>query len=146
MCEVEGIDLSPKMISHAQEAHSSFPTRVGTLTNLPFEDASFDGYFSWYSTIHSADEDFRGILREALRILRPGGFILTAFQSGTGVQDLSESYRRRGNELSLFRYLRTPERMAAELTSAGFSVTARLERGPSGDRELENQAVVIASR
>jgi hypothetical protein len=36
--------------------------------------------------------------------------------------------------------------MADWLTSAGFTVTARLERGPVGDRELGDQAVLIATR
>lgn len=145
-CEVEGLDLSPGMIRNAQADHPSFATQVGALTELPFDDASFDGYFSWYSTIHSADQDLQELLREAHRVLRPGGSILVAFQSGDGVQDLSESYRRRGYDLWLLRYLRSPERMAHELTSAGFTLAARLERGPVGDRETENQAVLIATR
>lgn len=144
-CEVEGLDLSPEMIRNARSAHPSFVTQVGTLADLPFDSASFDGYFSWYSTIHSADEDLRRLLREAHRVLRPDGSILVAFQSGSGVQDLSESYRRRGHDLSLLRYLRSLEGMADELTSAGFTVTARLERGPLGD-EVGAQAVLIASR
>jgi SAM-dependent methyltransferase len=145
-CEVEGLDLSPGMIRNARADHPSFATQVGTLRELPFEDASFDGYFSWYSTIHSVNQDLQDLLREAHRVLRPGGSILVAFQSGDGVQDLSESYRRRGYDLSLLRYLRSHERMALDLTSAGFTVTARLERGPVGDRELGNQAVLIATR
>lgn len=145
-CEVEGLDLSPGLIRNAQTNHPSFVTRVGTLTDLPFDLAAFDGYFSWYSTIHSADQDLRAVLGEAHRVLLPGGSIVVAFQSGEGIQDLSESYRKRGYDLSLIRYLRSPERMAHELASAGFTVTARLERGPVGDREKENQAVLIATR
>ena len=145
-CEVEGLDLSSGMIRNARAGHPSFVTQVGTLMDLPFATASFDGYFSWYSTIHSADQDLRDLLREAHRVLRPGGSILVAFQSGDGIQDLSDSYRRRGYDLSLLRYLRSPERMAHELTSARFTVTARLERRPVGDRETENQAVLIATR
>jgi SAM-dependent methyltransferase len=145
-CDVEGVDLSPGMIRNARTAHPSFATQVGTLTDLPFASASFDGYFSWYSTIHSAGPDLRDLLREAHRVLRPGGSILVAFQSGEGVQDLSASFRSRGHDLSLLRYLRSCERMAHELTSAGFTVTARLERGPVGDREAGNQAVLIATR
>jgi SAM-dependent methyltransferase len=142
-CRVEGVDLSPGLIRNARARHPSFATQVATLTKLPFDTASFDGYFSWYSTIHSADRDLRDLLREAHRILRPGGSFLAAFQSGEGVQDLSESYRSKGHDLTLLRYLRSPERMADELTAAGFTITARLEREPAG-REVENQAVLIA--
>lgn len=145
-CEVDGLDLSPGLIRNARARHPSFVTQVGTLTDLPFTSASFDGYFSWYSTIHSADEALRTLLREAHRVLRPGGSILVAFQSGDGVQDLSESYRKRGHDRSLLRYLRSLESMAHELASAGFAATARLERAPVGDRESEDQAVLIAMR
>jgi SAM-dependent methyltransferase len=144
-CEVEGIDLSPRMIQQAQAIHPSFTTQVASLNDLPFNDGSFDGFFAWYSTIHSPDDDLESILREAHRVLRPGGAVLVAFQSGSGVQDLAESYQRRGYDISLLRYLRTPDRIAELLTTAGFSVRAVLERGPLGDRELEKQAVVIAT-
>lgn len=144
-CDVDGVDLSPELIRNARDRHPSFATRVATLTALPFADGSFDGYFSWYSTIHSTDDDLGTIFHEAHRVLRPGGSILTAFQSGEGVQDLSELYRSKGHDLTLLRYLRSPDRMAQELTAAGFEVTARLEREPVG-REREKQAVVIARR
>jgi len=146
MCDVEGIDLSPNMVRQAQKIHPSFATKVANLTDLPFEDSSFDGYFAWYSTIHCHDGDLNATIREAHRILRPGASILMAFQSGSGVQDLSGSSRARGYAISLVRYLRSPERIAEILTSVGFSIHAVLERGPVGDRELENQAVVIAAR
>lgn len=145
-CEVDGVDLSPGMIRNARANHPSFATQVATLTDLPFESASFDGYFSWYSTIHTTDQALPALLHEAHRVLRRGGSILVAFQSGDGAQNLSEFYRRRGVDASLFRYLRSPERMAQELTSVGFEVIAQLERAPVGDLEIENQAVLIATR
>ncbi|HWJ81992.1 MAG TPA: methyltransferase domain-containing protein [Nocardioides sp.] len=143
-CDVEGLDLSPGLVRNARDAHPGFVTRVGTLTDLPHESASFDGWFSWYSTIHSADQDLPDLLREAHRVLRPGGVALVAFQSGEGVEDLSARYRRHG--LTLLRYLRSLDGMARALISAGFTVTARLERAPVGDLETGNQAVLVAAR
>jgi SAM-dependent methyltransferase len=35
-CAVEGVDLSPEMIRRCQTDHSDFPSRVGSLTALPF--------------------------------------------------------------------------------------------------------------
>ena len=145
-CSVEGVDLSPGMIRRAQQDHPSFATRVASLTHLPHPDGSFDGYLSWYSTIHSPDGDLPRIFGEARRVLRAGGFILVAFQSGHGTQDVSAAYRRHGHDITLERYNRTPQQISTVLAAAGLQEVARLERQPAGAHERDSQAVVIAKR
>ncbi len=142
-CRVEGVDLSPRMIRRSRGDHSSFPTQVASIAELPFPDSSFDGVFSWYSTIHSPDTDLPRIMGEACRVLRPGGFLLVAFQSGHGVQDVSDHYRRRGHHIALHRYNRTPEEIGHAITCAGMSEIARLERAATAN-ERDGQAVLIA--
>lgn len=142
-CRVGGIDLSPNMIRRSRRDHGSFPSQVGSLTELPFADASFDGVFSWYSTIHSRDADLRRILDEARRVLRPSGLLLVAFQVGRGVQDVSENYRRHGHDIVLERYCRMPDDLAEALACAGLTEVARLVRAPAG-AERDAQAVLIA--
>jgi SAM-dependent methyltransferase len=145
-CVASGADLSPGMIRRAQRDHSSFPTEVASLTSLPYPDESFDGYFSWYSTIHSPDHDLPSIFIEAARVLRPGGLILVAFQSGHGTQDVSAAYRRHGHHVTLERYNRTPDDIATALANVGLREVARLERQPAEGRERDSQAVFIARR
>lgn len=143
-CDVEGVDLSAGMIRRAQRDHPSFTTRVASLTRLPYPDGSFDGYFSWYSTIHSADRDLPRILDEACRVLRARGVVLVGFQSGHGAHDVSGAYRGRGHDVTLVRYRRTPDQIAQMLAEAGFHEVARLERRPSLPHERDGQAVLIA--
>lgn len=143
-CRVEGVDLSPDMVRRAQLDHPSFATRVGSLTQLPYPDASFDGYFSWYSTIHSPDADLPHIFGEARRVLRAGGALLVAFQSGSGTRDVADAYRRHGHDITLERYNRTPTEVAQVLTATGFQEVARLERCPAGAHERDSQAVLVA--
>lgn len=143
-CSVEGVDLSPGMIRRAQRDHPSFATQVASLTHLPQPDGSLDGYFSWYSTIHSHDEDLPRIFGEARRVLRTGGFVLVGFQSGRGIRDLSEAYRRHGHDITLERYPRTPQQVVTALAAAGLQEVARFERQPAGAHERDGQAVVIA--
>jgi SAM-dependent methyltransferase len=143
---VEGVDLSPGMIRRAQQDHPSFATQVASLTHLPYPDGSFDGYFSWYSTIHNPDADLPRIFGEAGRVLRTCGLILVAFQSGHGTRDVSEAYRRRGHDITLERYNRTPTQVAEVFAASGFQEVARLERRPAGPRERDSQAVLIAAR
>jgi ubiquinone/menaquinone biosynthesis C-methylase UbiE len=143
-CAVEGVDLSPGMIRRCQTDHSEFPSRVGYLTALPFPDSTFDGVFSWYSTIHNPDDDLPLILREARRVLRPQGVFLVAFQAGSGTTDVSESYHRRGHDIILYRYKRTTQQMSNHLASAGLREVACLQRAPAG-HETDDQAVLIAT-
>jgi SAM-dependent methyltransferase len=143
-CRVQGIDLSPNMIRRSRRDHGSYPSQVGSLTELPFADGSFDGVFSWYSTIHSPDADLPRIFGEARRVLRPSGLVLVAFQVGHGVQDVSENYRRHGHDIVfLERYRRTPEALAEALALAGLTEVARLVRAAAGT-ERDPQAVLIA--
>ena len=142
-CRVEGVDLSPEMVRRSRRDHAAYPAQVASIADLPFPDGSFDGVFSWYSTIHSPDEDLASILREARRVLRPAGLLLVAFQSGEGVRDVSESYRRRGHDIVLHRWNRTPEEMGAALDAAGLVVVARLERAAAA-HERDAQAALVA--
>lgn len=142
-CRVEGVDLSPGMVRRAQRDHGEFRSRVGSLTALPFADSTFDGVFCWYSTIHNPDGDLPRILREAHRVLRPGGGLLVAFQCGSGTNDVSESYRRHGHDIDLHRYNRTTAQVRGWLALTGFSETACLVRCADG-RERNSQAFMTA--
>ena len=142
-CRVEGVDLSAGMVRRAQLDHPAFTTRIASLTQLPYPDGSFDGYFSWYSTIHSPDDVLPQILVEASRVLRPGGVLIAAFQSGRGTRDVSTAYRRHGHDITLERYNRTPDHLAAVMAEAGLQEAARLERRPAGAHERDSQTVLI---
>ncbi len=142
-CRVEGVDLSPRMIRRSRHDHGSFPSQVASIADLPFPDGSFDGVFSWYSTIHSPDTDLPRIVSETSRVLRPSGLFLVAFQSGRGIQDVSDNYRRRGHHVVLHRYKRTPDEIGHAIASAGMTEIARLERAASSN-ERDSQAVLIA--
>ncbi|GGC82248.1 methyltransferase [Tersicoccus solisilvae] len=144
-CRVQGVDLSAGMIRRAQRDHGQFPSRVATLSGLPFPDAAVDGVFSWYSTIHTPDAELPGVLAELRRVVRPGGFVLLAFQSGAGVVELSGAYREHGLDVILYRHDRTADDVAAALLAAGMDEVARLERAPAA-HERTPQAVIIARR
>ena len=142
-CRPVGVDLSAEMIRRARQDHAEFPTRVGSLTALPYPDGSFDGVFSWYSTIHLPDERLSDAFGEIRRVLRPGGQALVAFQTGDGVRDVAHGIRRRGIDAVLLRHHRSPSHVARMLRDHAFDETARLVRGPVPP-EVDGQAVLIA--
>lgn len=142
-CDVVGVDLSPEMIRRAALDHPEQPSSVASLTELPFEDGTFDGVFAWYSTIHSSDEEVGTMLREFRRVLCPGGHVLVAFQSGAGVRDVADGYRRRGHDVVLVRWGRSVEWMRRALSAAGFTAVAALDRA-AVEGERDGQGFVIA--
>jgi ubiquinone/menaquinone biosynthesis C-methylase UbiE len=79
--EVVGIDFMPLFVEHAN-AHrvGSETCLVGDMSDLSrFEDASFDLAVSYVTLVDV--RDFRPVVREAYRMLRPGGrFVIANLQ------------------------------------------------------------------
>ncbi|MGG5258851.1 class I SAM-dependent methyltransferase [Phycicoccus avicenniae] len=144
-CSVVGVDLSPGMLAMARRDHPDLDVREASITDLPFEDASFDGVMFWYSLIHLPDADAAVALGEAARVLRPGGYVLVASQKGEGTHDVGARLRERGYEVDLLRWHRGPRELLTLLRGAGLERVARLVREPLG-REREGQVFVLARR
>jgi SAM-dependent methyltransferase len=71
------IDVAPTFIRHANDAERTEPLGIAYLVadaaDLPFASGSFDFATAFMSMMDMADQ--AGVLREAARVLRPGGFL-----------------------------------------------------------------------
>ncbi len=65
---VTGVDQSEDMLRRARA--KGIPATRSEATALPFDDASFDAAVSTFT--HTDVDDFAGLLREVVRVLRPG--------------------------------------------------------------------------
>lgn len=142
-CDVEGVDLSPRMAARAQHDHPQFPVRVMSLTDLEHPDDHFDGVFSWYSTIHNPDEDVDRMVAEMARVLRPEGLLLLAFQTGQGMRRVGKDFQAMGYDVVMNRYHRRVSQVAEVIERHGSGLVATLDREPMGT-EPDGQAVLIA--
>ncbi|KGN37858.1 methyltransferase [Knoellia subterranea KCTC 19937] len=142
-CHVTGVDLSPGMIEMARRDHPDLSFEVASLDALPFDDATFAGVMVWYSAIHTPLSGQAAIFAELARVLRPGGHLVVAFQSGEGVRDAGPSYARFNLEVELERYLYTPDQVVGFVTDAGLTEVARMVRRAQGP-DRDDQTVLLA--
>jgi SAM-dependent methyltransferase len=138
--DVFGIDLSPSMIEVARREHPGLRFEVGTMTALNLETASLAGALGWFSLIHLPPELVPVALAEFRRVIRPGGYLVLAFQEGEQIRHIDAAY---GHQISLDLHRRTVADIEGQLSAAGFSVFSSMVVAPvNGERE--RQAYVIA--
>jgi ubiquinone/menaquinone biosynthesis C-methylase UbiE len=68
--EIWGLDISEEMLKHVP---AGIHTRAGSMTALPFEDASFDAAYATESLEHAVEIDVA--VGEICRVVKPGGRI-----------------------------------------------------------------------
>jgi len=74
---VVGMDLSEESVAYCREHAPSIPVHCGSAAAIPEADRSFDIAFAFTLFSSVPDDDVaRGIGRELVRIVRPGGLIL----------------------------------------------------------------------
>ncbi|ATO13556.1 SAM-dependent methyltransferase [Micromonospora sp. WMMA2032] len=128
-----GVDLSPAMIEVARRDHPNLRFEVGSMTRLDLADASLTGLLAWFSLIHVPDEDVPGVLAGFHRALRPGGVVLLGFFAGEGSRLKTQGYG--GHPMRVHVHRRPPQRIAAWLDAAGFTVDAEMTHRPAPDVE-----------
>jgi ubiquinone/menaquinone biosynthesis C-methylase UbiE len=138
-----GVDLSPEMIRVARRDHPGFEFDVADLRDLPFEDASLAGVLCWYSLIFLAPCDRGAAFSELARVVKPGGYLVTAFKAGDG------KLRRAGRSANLGvefdAYWLSPQEMQHRVIAAGFATVFWGGR-PAEEQEASAQGYLLARR
>lgn len=141
--DVFGIDLSPGMVELARRTYPHLRFDVGELENLTVPDATLGGALAWYSLIHTAPDRLLTCISEFARVLRPGAWLLTAFQAGDGRRvERNSAY---GHPVTLTNYRHDPQHLIAMLAETGFELYAQLQRSAEGP-ESTPQVVLLARR
>jgi SAM-dependent methyltransferase len=139
-----GVDLSPGMVDVARRRYPHLRFDVGSLQALDLPDRALAGALAWYSVIHTPPEHQPAVFAELARVLRPGAPLLAAFQAA---DDVPVHHRQGyGHEISLHGWRMDPDRVARQLTDAGFDVRTRVLRQPEGPYEKSPQAYLLAVR
>jgi ubiquinone/menaquinone biosynthesis C-methylase UbiE len=115
----QGIDLSPQMIRLARRDHPQFTFDVADLRKLPFPDASAAGVVCWYSLIYLSPGDRPAAFSELARVVKPGGYLVTAFKVGDSQVQRAGRLANLGVEFDV--YWLSPHEMERRVIDAGFT-------------------------
>lgn len=140
---IYGVDLSPAMIAQARRAHPELRFAQGSMTAVDAPDGGLGGIVAWYSIIHIPTERLPALFTEFHRALKPGGYLLLAFQIGG---EPLRPARALGRDVSLVFHRWPPGHVADVLRQAGFVEVARLTREPAGGTEKVPRAYILAQR
>jgi ubiquinone/menaquinone biosynthesis C-methylase UbiE len=114
-----GVDLSPEMIRVARRDYPDFEFEVADLRQLPFADASLAGVVCWYSLMYLPPSDRPAAFAELVRVVTPGGYLVSAFKAGDGQVRRAGRGGNLGVEFDV--YWLAPSEMEQRVVDAGFA-------------------------
>jgi len=138
-----GIDLSPGMVQVARRDYPDFAFDVADLRHLPFEDASLAGVVCWYSLIFLAPTDRATAFGELARVVKPGGYLVTAFKAGDGT--LRRGGRSAGLGVEYDGYWLSAQEMRDRVAVAGFATVFQGSR-PAEEQDAYTHDYLLARR
>jgi len=72
--DIYGVDITPEMMQHIDCSRGNITLHLASAESLPFAEDTFDAITAYSFIDHVADVD--AVLREAARVLKPGGAAL----------------------------------------------------------------------
>jgi SAM-dependent methyltransferase len=125
--DCRGIDYAPHVIDSVKEIFPELPLELGDVRRIPFEDGSFDAYWS-VGVIEHFETPCQEVTSEAFRILRQKGYAFVSFPYLCPVRRLKRflgCYERRFGFAQEFRkhfnqYALDPSAVVRQFEAAGF--------------------------
>lgn len=140
--DVLGVDLSPAMIAIARERAPQLTFTIGSMLRLAAADGAWAGVVSLYSIIHLTAHERPTAFAEFARVTQPGGWLLIAFHvdspefTAGQVNHITDWF---GQQVELDGHFLDPDEVATQVSAAGFTLIARMDRLPAPDVEYPSR-------
>lgn len=134
---VIGVDISEKCVELARLNNPEMKFECADISNMSFDDNSFDGLISYYSIINTPKIYMDKIFAEFRRVLKPNGYLLVAVKAGTTEGYIDDLL---GVETKIYSSLFTQEEIVAYFSQAGFLLEFFDKRNPY-DFEISNERI-----
>jgi SAM-dependent methyltransferase len=141
--DVSGVDLSPRMVSHARRRYPGLRFEVASATALDLAPASLGGILGWWSLFNLPRDVLPGVLAAYAEALVPGGQALIGTHVGDGDVVRTEAYG--GVPVAWTTHLWRPEQLTGLLTAARLTIVAEL-RLPATPPSHRPQVLLAAER
>lgn len=125
---VVGVDSAMPLLNEARKRSPGVPLICSDITLLPFRDSSIGLIWALASLLHVPKSDMKSTLRGLLRVLLPGGVMLSTMKHGMGEVRVAD-----GRRFSLFCF----DEWRDLLLQAGFVVEVQDTEGePDRSRDV----------
>lgn len=124
-----GLDYAPEALTPTRQTHPAIPLYLGDVHHLPYATNTFSAYLS-FGVVEHFEHGPLPALREAFRVLRPGGVLILTVPHPNFVEWLRQIINRafpkraerRGRRAAYFETHYTHQQLAAFVREAGMSV------------------------
>ncbi len=116
-----GVDISPGMLSEARDKVPDVMFREMDLSNLDFEDNTFDGFWASASLLHIPKNEVLKALVEFKRVIKEGGI---GFISVKEKVEMDEGFipEKRYDDMSRYFSFFEKDEIESYILNAGFSI------------------------
>jgi SAM-dependent methyltransferase len=139
---IVGLDVSVESLRTARRLNPGVSFVGADMRALPLRDAACAGLVAFYSLIYWAEAATAAILGEMRRVLRPRGLLVLAVHGGAGSERFTDF---KGTPVDVTLHYHQPERLAALVAGAGFSVDT-VEARPPYPEEHPTTRVYLVGR